>query len=81
MTKKWIKHCGKKEKLHVLCNFFFCHYVFKNPSAADASESVYMRERVKVVNKDIAWKGPVNSTSSSILRLIKDRFLSLVRKG
>ena len=23
--------------------FFFCHYVFKKPSAAEASESVYMR--------------------------------------
>ena len=33
-------------QLHVLCNFFFCHYVFKKPSAAEASESVYMRERV-----------------------------------
>ena len=30
-----------------LCNFFFCHYVFKKPSAAEASECVYMRERVK----------------------------------
>ena len=29
-----------------MCNFFFCHYVFKKPSAAEASESVYMRERV-----------------------------------
>ena len=27
--------------------FFFCHYVFKKLSAAEASESVYMRERVK----------------------------------
>ena len=25
---------------------FFCHYVFKKPSAAEASENVYMRERV-----------------------------------
>ena len=37
----------QKEKLHVLSNFFFCHYVFKKSSAADASECVYMRERVK----------------------------------
>ena len=29
-----------------MSNFFFCHYVFKKPSAAEASESVYMRERV-----------------------------------
>ena len=42
------KHCGKKEKLLVLSNFFFCHYVFKKPSAAEASE-VYMRERVKEI--------------------------------
>ena len=31
-----------------LSNFFFCHYVFKKLSAAEASESVYMRERVKL---------------------------------
>ena len=37
----------QKEKLLVLSNFFFCHYVFQKPSAAEASESVYMRERVK----------------------------------
>ena len=42
------KHCGNKEKLLVLSTFFFCHYVFKKPSAVEASESVYMiRERVK----------------------------------
>ena len=28
-------------------NFFFCHYVFKKPSATEASESIYMSERVK----------------------------------
>ena len=37
----------QKEKLLVLSNFFLCHYVFKKPSAAEASESVYMWERVK----------------------------------
>ena len=42
MTKSG-KHCGKRR------NCTFCHYVFKKPSAAEASESVYMRERVKVV--------------------------------
>ena len=36
-----------KEKLLALSNFFFGQYVFKKPSAAEASESVYMRERVK----------------------------------
>ena len=33
----------------VLCNFFFCHYVFKKLSAVKASESIYMRERVKLI--------------------------------
>ena len=33
----------------VLSIFFFCHYVFKKPSAAEASKSIFMRERVKSV--------------------------------
>ena len=37
----------QKKKLLVLSNFFFCYYVFKKPSAAEASEIIYMRERVK----------------------------------
>ena len=36
-----------------MCNFPFCHYVFKKPSAAEASESVYMRERVKDIFEPI----------------------------
>ena len=27
--------------------FFFCHYCFQKPSAAEVSESDHMRERVK----------------------------------
>ena len=46
MTKSEKKTLWQKEKLHVLCNLFFCHYVFKKLSAAEASESVCMRERV-----------------------------------
>ena len=46
---KW-KTLWQKEKFLVLSNFFFCHYVFKNQSAAKASESVFMRERVKKAN-------------------------------
>ena len=46
MTKSE-KTLWQKEKLLVLSNFFFCHYVFKKPSAVGGSESVYMRERVK----------------------------------
>ena len=30
----------------VLSNFFFCHNVFKKLSAAEASESIFMRQRV-----------------------------------
>ena len=36
----------QKEKLLVLSNFFFSHYVFKMLPAAEASESIYLRERV-----------------------------------
>ena len=45
----------EKEKLLVLNNFFFCHYVFKKLSAAQASESIYMRERVKSISV-ISWR-------------------------
>ena len=45
MTKSG-KH-WQKEKLLIFSNFFFCHYVFKNSSAAEAAESVYVRERDK----------------------------------
>ena len=48
MTKSG-KHCGKRRNMLVLSNFFFCHYVFKNLSTAEASESVYMREWVYAV--------------------------------
>ena len=34
----------------VLSNFFFWHHVFKKLSAAEASKSVYMRERVKAIS-------------------------------
>ena len=37
----------ENEILLVLSYFFFCHYVFKKPTAAEALESVYMRGRVK----------------------------------
>ena len=49
MDNLWlkVKTLWLKEKLLVLSNFFFCHYVFKKPSAAEASESVHMSERVK----------------------------------
>ena len=36
-----------KGEIARLSNFFFGHYVFKKLSAAEASESVYMRESVK----------------------------------
>ena len=52
MTKSG-KTLWQKEKLLVLSIFLFCHYVFKKPSAAEASESVYMRERVNVDPKSL----------------------------
>ena len=45
---KW-KTLWQKEKLLVLSNFFFSRYVFKKLSAAEASERVYMREMVYVL--------------------------------
>ena len=45
MTKSG-KHCGKRRNF--LFRIFFSFVtVFKEPSAAEASDSVYMRERVK----------------------------------
>ena len=40
----WIDNLWRKVE-NILYNFFFCYYVFKKLSAADASERVYMRER------------------------------------
>ena len=37
------KTLWQKEKLLVLSNFFLCHHVLKKLSAAEVSESVYMR--------------------------------------
>ena len=51
---KWVtydlkcKTLWEKDKLLVLSNFFFCHYVFKKPSSAKASESVYTREEINL---------------------------------
>ena len=39
--------------LHVLCDFFFCHYVFKKSSAAEASESVYTRGECNLIT--VIW--------------------------
>ena len=52
-NNNWIelKTWCQKEKLLVLSNFFLCRHVFKEPSAAEASESVYMRERVNTLTE------------------------------
>ena len=58
--EKWKTLC-QKEKLHVLCNFFFCHYVFKKLSAAEASESVRVKAHLQqrtfenIVAKDFCF--------------------------
>ena len=54
--KKW-KTLWQKEKLHVLCNFF------KKPSAAEASENVYMRERVKL---EMCW----NNSNATVMTVV-----------
>ena len=52
MDNLWLKveNIVAKGEILVLRNFFFCHY-FKKLSAAEASESVYMRERVNSLFK------------------------------
>ena len=52
----------QKENLLVLSNFFFSLYVFKKPSAKEASESVYMRERVNFFNSFTAELHKVDLT-------------------
>ena len=48
-NRRKLKTLCQKEKLLFLINFFFCRNVFTNLSAAEALESVYMRERVNFV--------------------------------
>ena len=40
-----------------MSNFSFSHYVFKKLSAAEASESVYMRERVRLFTLFVETSG------------------------
>ena len=49
MDNLWLKveNIVSKGELLVLSNFFFCHYVFKKPSAAEASESSTDRKEKK----------------------------------
>ena len=42
------KHCRKKGNIARFVQFLLLSYVFKKPSAAEASESVYMRKRVNI---------------------------------
>ena len=67
----WIelKTWRQNEKLLVLSNFFFCRYVFKKPSAVDASESVYMTERFNI------WR----FQNTSIEHLYREWYLTRIR--
>ena len=47
MTKSG-KHCGKRRNC-TFCAISSFGTVFKKPSAVEASESIYMRERVKSI--------------------------------
>ena len=53
-----------------MSNFFFCHYVFKKPSAAEASESVYMRDRVNNNIGSQAFKHVLISVKSSVESIV-----------
>ena len=68
MNNLWLKveNIVAKEKLLVLRNFFFYHYVFEKPSAAEASESAYMKERVK----------RPNNITSVYMEILNDRNIS-----
>ena len=58
-----------------MSNFFFCHNVFKKLSAAEASESVYMRERVNaesILIERCPSQLIVDMPSSSINQLMHD---------
>ena len=64
----------QKEKLLVLSNFFFCHYVFKKLSAAEVSESIYMRERVNAHRQyvpGLKLYGLVSYFSCSFIGMVK----------
>ena len=66
-----------------MCNFFFCHYVFKKPSATEASESFYMRERVKGFKlckvESLFWRQYIHNTNVLVFSyplLLVDAFWS-----
>ena len=54
MDNLWLKVENIVAKGEIACfeQFLFCHYVFNKSSAAEASESVYIKQRVN--NKSIA---------------------------
>ena len=54
MDNLWLKVENIVAKVEIAQNeqFYFCQHVFKNVSAAEASESVYMRERVKLYRQN-----------------------------
>ena len=67
------------ENLLVLRNFFLCHYVFKKPSAAEASESVYMRERVNLFPHSTNLEKTNFKTSGRYLRKTKFMKVSFLK--
>ena len=53
VQSRLLQNCRMRERVKklILGNFFFCRHVFKKLSAEEASESVYIRERVKMILK------------------------------
>ena len=73
---KW-KTLWQKEKLLILSNFFLCHYVFKKLFAAEASESIYMRERVKAIIQNTLFNNILGKHENMHSCSFNNVFLSL----
>ena len=59
MDNLWqkVENIVAKGEIARFVQFLFCHYVFKKLSAAQATESVYMRERVNPYpHTDTFWR-------------------------
>ena len=54
--------------------FLFCHYVLKSPSAAEASESVFMRKGLMLSVVDVLYWGKDQSMTLIHLLFIQPPF-------
>ena len=72
----------QKEKLLALSKFFYCHYVFKKPSAAEALKRVYIKARVNklyvYVNGCSEWSGVTVRAQRLVLVFLSDAGRSVI---